>query len=129
MRVWLNRWTGVGHLGRDPEQIETHGKASLCVISLALHPPKSSRTLWLKVHVWGKTAEAAVKHLRRGDLIHVTGELRVKTWEPAPGKKRTAVEIHAVPGGIMYLNLQPKDGEERAREEETYGDDDPEDNG
>lgn len=53
-----------------------------------------AHTNWFGVEAWGAFADHVVASLRQGDLVIVTGKLRIEQWES--GEKRgTSVKIRA----------------------------------
>ena len=69
-------------------------------------------TSWYQVTIWRAKAEAAAERVRKGDLVMVTGDLRVKEFEGRDGTKGKSVEITADDIAIV---VQPERGARPAR--------------
>jgi len=54
---------------------------------------KMERTEWHKVVVFGKRAEIIGQYYHKGDLIHVSGELRTKKWTDKEGQDKYTTEV------------------------------------
>lgn len=51
-------------------------------------------TSWWSLTAFGRTAEAAVEQLHKGDLVLVTGKIKQREWEK-DGVKRTSADVVA----------------------------------
>ena len=101
----INRVELLGRVGNDPELRST--KNGVAVVQLRLATDRrsqnnESQTDWHTVVVWAKTAEAVANYVRRGDRVHVTGNLRQRTWQTDSGEPRSRVEVHA--GEVIFLD-------------------------
>jgi len=99
-----NVFTCTGRLGKDPEVRHLDGGKVVCNFSMAVSGFRDS-TLWLRVAVWGKAAEACGEFLHKGSRVCASGELSTREYE-SNGQKRTSVELDAR-GGVTFLD--PKD--------------------
>lgn len=113
----LNRWTGLGHLGKDPELKYTPQGVAVCKFSMACETSYKSGDEWKKqifwgdVIFWGNRAESVAKYLRKGSLVYVEGRLQTKSWDTAGGKQyRTEI----IGTEIRFLGIK---GKESANEE------------
>lgn len=111
----LNQVFLIGNLTRDVELRFTPNGAAVATIGLAVnHNYKDSSGEWKQepnfftVTAWGKTAENANEHLKKGSPILVEGRLRWRSWETDAGEKRSVVEV--VANRIQFLHSKPKDG-------------------
>ena len=57
-------------------------------------------TSWYRVTVWGKPGERLVEQVRKGALLVVTGDLRIREYETGVGKGKSA-EITATTVGVV----------------------------
>jgi single-strand DNA-binding protein len=96
----VNKIILVGNLGKSPELRHTPKGHTVTTLSVATnHQFKNAsgetkkETSWHKATVWGKTAEACVKYLAKGDRVCVEGELHMKDWKDKEGKARRTPEI------------------------------------
>ena len=58
-------------------------------------------TSWYDVVIFGKKAEDAADVVRKGSLLVVTGDLRIRDYEGRNGQKGRAVEIVADEVGVV----------------------------
>ena len=58
-------------------------------------------TSWYDVVIFGKRAEDAADVVRKGTLLVVTGDLRIRDYEARDGSKGRAVEIVADEVGVV----------------------------
>ncbi len=96
----LNLCTFIGNLGRDAELKYTPGGDAVATISIACSESwkdksgqKQERTEWVRVVLWGKTAEALAPYLTKGKQIYVAGKLTTRKWEDKSGNERYTTEI------------------------------------
>jgi single-strand DNA-binding protein len=78
-----NKVVLVGHLGADPRCVSTSTGRKVANFSIATNDfiksgdgEKIKRTDWHKVVVWGKTADACEKLLKKGSMVLVEGKIR-----------------------------------------------------
>lgn len=97
----MNRWVGIGNLGRDPEVRYTQGKQAVANFSIAINEKwtdkdgkKQERTEWVRIVVWGKLAELCGEYLAKGRQVGVEGRLQTREWEKE-GVKQYTTEIVA----------------------------------
>ena len=90
----VNRFIGVGRLGQEPTSGKTGEDKTWCNFSLAL-PWGKDQTVWMKVKVYGTVADACAKHLNKGSMVYVEGELNPEEWVDKAGLKRTDKTIFA----------------------------------
>lgn len=94
----MNVWSFTGNLGRDAEA--RHLKSGDCVLNLSVGVRAGfgdkQTTVWTKVTVWGKQAEALARlNIKKGLLVGVTGELSESTWTDKDGCERKSIEVRA----------------------------------
>ena len=98
----LNQWIGIGNLGRDAELRYTQGGTAVANFNMACTDTwydrdnqKQERTEWVRVVVWGKTAEALQEYLTKGKQVSVVGSLQTREWQDKDGNKRYTTEVKA----------------------------------
>jgi len=87
--------TIVTRLGRDPELRTTSAGKSVCTLSLPTDTGwgDNKKTTWWRATIWGKRAEAAAKHLRKGSWVCVQGKAGVEEWTSRENEKRSTPVI------------------------------------
>ncbi|CAB4127061.1 Ssb Single-stranded DNA-binding protein [uncultured Caudovirales phage] len=83
----VNKFIGIGNLGRDPEmRFMPDGKA-VCNFSIAIsekYKDKSGEakevTEWVNVAFFGKLAEIAGEYLKKGSKVYVEGKMKTEKY-------------------------------------------------
>ncbi len=103
----INQVNLLGRVGNEPELRST--KNGTAVVQLRLATDRYSKsnggqpeTDWHSVVVWGKTAEAVVRYVAKGDRVHVSGRLQQHSWQTDSGERRSKVEVHA--NEVIFLD-------------------------
>lgn len=98
----VNKWIGIGNLGRDCELRYTQGGAAVGTLSMACtetwndkQGQKQERTEWVRITLWGKIAETLAEYLTKGKQIYAEGKLQTRQWDDKDGNKRYTTEIRA----------------------------------
>ena len=98
----MNRFTGTGHLTKDPKFLETDSGRAICSLRIAVNTrQKDAQGNWgdkpnyFDVTVWGNQGESCAQYLSKGRPVGVDGRLDWREWEAQDGSKRQAVEIIA----------------------------------
>ena len=99
----VNKVILVGNLGKDPETRYAPSGDAICNITLATTDSwkdkqtgeKKEATEWHRVVFFGKLAEIAGQHLKKGSQIYVEGSLRTRKWQDQNGQDRYTTEIRA----------------------------------
>lgn len=85
----LNRWQGIGRLGKDPEVRSLDNGNTVASFSIAVTESYKDRTSgekketteWVNLVCWKGLADIAGKYLHKGDMIFCEGKLKTRTWE------------------------------------------------
>ncbi len=98
----------VGNLGRDPEMRYTPGGQAVTNLSVASNHVYTDstgnqvkQTVWFRVAVWGKQAEAVHQYLRKGRQVLVEGRLvaddngNPRIWNRQDGTPAASFEVNA----------------------------------
>lgn len=95
--------TIAGRLGRDPEQKTTNSGKSLTRFSVAVDTGwgDSKTTTWWAVTIFGKSGEAAARHLHKGAWVFVAGEPSVRTYQKRDGSQGFSADIVARDWGFV----------------------------
>lgn len=96
----VNKWIGIGNLGRDPEMRylpDGTAVASLAVACTDKFKDKSGQmveqTEWVRVGFFGKTAEVCGQYLKKGSQVYIEGSIRTRKWQDKDGQDRYTTEI------------------------------------
>ena len=97
----VNKWIGIGNLGRDPEVRYSSEGAAVCNISIACTSnwrdkntgERKEETEWVRIVFYNKLAEIAGEYLRKGRSVYVEGRLRTRKWQGQDGKDNYTTEV------------------------------------
>lgn len=87
----------MGRLAFDPKCSDTKSGKRMCSMSVPIDTGygENKSTLWYKVLVFGKQAEACEKYLHKGDTVLAMGELSADLYDGKDGQKKLALTIMA----------------------------------
>ena len=92
-----------GNVGADPEIKFLQSGQSVVNVSVAVTPSRKNLetqewidgdTMWFRVVAWGKEAEAVTENIRKGQRVHVNGQLTIKPYEATDGSTRLSHEVN-----------------------------------
>ncbi|WP_434513966.1 single-stranded DNA-binding protein [Dechloromonas sp. ARDL1] len=97
----VNKWIGIGNLGRDPETRYTASGEAICNFSIACTETwkdkqtgeRKEMTEWVRISAFGKLAEICSQYLKKGSQVYVEGSLRTRKWTDKDGQERYTTEI------------------------------------
>ena len=109
----VNKALIIGRLGNDPVVRQSGNGKYVCNFSVATSDKyttkageKKENTEWHNVVVWGPSAEACGKFLKKGRSVFVEGRMQHREYEK-DGVKRTTTEINA--SKVEFLDKAGKD--------------------
>ena len=92
----------LGNAGADAEMRFTPGGKEVTNFPIAVNRrwqetggEKREETVWFDVVTWGKLAEVVNHAVKKGDLVLVTGSIRVRTWIGEDKQNRFRIECQA----------------------------------
>lgn len=93
----LNHISIMGRMTKDPELRRTNSGTAVASFTLAVDRDfsKEKETDFIDCVAWGKTAEFASNHFRKGKMAIVAGRLQIRKWEDKNGNKRNTAEVVA----------------------------------
>ena len=112
----VNRAEVIGHLGNDPEVINS---ATTTLVRLRIattrrwtseNGTKHEETDWHNVSCFGQIGTNAAKYLRRGRYIRAIGRMRSSSYEKDGIKMRSFEIVATEPIGFMDSNPKRDDG-------------------
>ncbi len=118
----VNKWIGIGNLGKDPEtRFLPDGKA-VCNFSIACSESwkdkatgeKKETTEWVRITAFGRLAEICGAYLKKGSQVYVEGKLVTRKWQDKDGQDRYTTEIHI--HDLKMLGGRPDGGSSAPRE-------------
>ncbi len=108
-----NHATLAGFLTRDPVRRTTQEGNALTTFTVAVG--RGKEVLFMACAVFGKSAEASAKFLKKGDPVLVAGRLRENRWDQ-DGESRSRMELIAK--DVQFLKSSGKTEEESEDGEE-----------
>lgn len=99
----VNKFIGIGNLGRDPETRYMPNGEAVTNIAIACTDSwkdkstgeKKEITEWVRITFYRKLAEIAGQYLKKGSQIYVEGRLQTRKWTDKDGVERYTTEIIA----------------------------------
>lgn len=108
----LNRWDGIGNLGKDPETRYSTGvnQTAICRFSIAVDKGygENKKTVWVNIVTLGKLAENCQKFLSKGKKVYVSGELDIREYNKQDGSRGYITEVTAKT--VEFLSTQEQSG-------------------
>lgn len=86
----VNKWIGIGNLGRDPDVRHTQDGNKIVNLSVACSEnwkdrntgERRERTEWVRVVIFNdRLADVAEQYLRKGSKVYVEGALQTRKWQ------------------------------------------------
>ena len=103
--------TVTGNIGNDFGIFFTQSNKAYAKFSIANTPRikkdevwQDGVTTWFNCTVWGREAEVAVEHLRKGTRVIVTGRFAANAYTDKEGKERTSLDISVDSYGVIPRN-------------------------
>lgn len=81
-------------IGRLTKEIATNDDNSRASFTVAVNG-YGDHVDYINVVAWRKTAELAVKYLKKGDRVGIVGRITTRTYDTTNGEKRTVTEVTA----------------------------------
>ena len=95
----VNRWVGLGNIGKDPEIKSTSGGTLVANFSIATTDRRKDsagnwqdQTEWTSLVAYGRTAEIVRDYVKKGSKLYVEGKLQTRSWEK-DGQKRSTLKV------------------------------------
>ena len=100
MAFSVNECHIVGNLGADPTDKNTKAGVAVSNISVALNDQWKDQAgvlheevTWMRVVLWRGLAEVAVKYLKKGSKVYVSGRISNRKWTDDKGVERIVTEL------------------------------------
>lgn len=98
----VNKCIFIGNLGRDPEIRYMPGGDAVANFSIVCTDTfkdkggeKQERTEWVRIVMFGKLAEIAGEHLKKGSSVYIEGRMQTRKWQNKEGVDQYTTEIFA----------------------------------
>jgi single-strand DNA-binding protein len=121
MAASLNKVQLIGRLGKDPEAHDFEGGGRVVNFTLATSEnwkdkdtgEARERTQWHQIAVFNEAlGEITLRHLKKGSLVYLEGQLETRKWRAGDGSDRYSTEVVLRPyrGEITMLDPPPRSG-------------------
>lgn len=121
-----------GHLGRMPELRYSPQGTVFCNFSVAVNDigkdkegNKIEEVTWYNVSCMGKKAEAAVKHLKKGDPVFISGKQKIRKYQGQNGLE-VSIDVFAMDVQFLGAKTSENSSHSDSHDEEDNTDFDPE---
>ena len=92
----MNRWTGTGHLTKDPKFLETESGTAICTLRIAVkRAGKQGHDGYFDVKCFDAQASACAQYLKAGREIAVDGRLLFDEFQTQEGSYASRIYIVA----------------------------------
>lgn len=117
----VNKWIGIGRIGRDPEiRYSSEGNA-VCNVSVACSNSWKDKNTgerkedveWVRVVFYNRLAEIAGEYLKKGRPVYIEGRLKTRKWQNKEGVDQYTTEVIA---DLMQMLSGRDDGDSGTRE-------------
>ena len=88
----MNRWIGTGRITRDIELLYSTSGSAYLRNSIAVDR-RGEGTDFFNITVFGKTAEAFDKYLKKGSKVVIEGHLQSDSYKDKDGNNKNSVSI------------------------------------
>ena len=121
----INKFIGIGNLGKDPETRYIQDGKAVTNISIATSESwtdkqtgeKKESTDWHRIVFFGRLAEIAGEYLKKGSKVYIEGKLKTRKWQDNTGADRYTTEI--VANELQMLDSRQEKTEPAAPERPT----------
>lgn len=111
----MNRWTGTGHLTKDPKFLETEGGTAICTLRIAVkRAGKQGHDGYFDVKCFDAQANACAQYLKAGREIAVDGRLLFDEFQTQDGQY--ASRVYIVAERVEFLASRKSSGGEASDE-------------
>ena len=97
----LNKWIGLGNVGRDPD-LRMTGSIQVANFGLAVTDKYKNKdgvyqekTEWVNISAFGKLAEIVDKYVTKGAMVYVEGKLKIDKYTDKNGNEKISPKIVA----------------------------------
>ena len=99
----MNRWTGTGHLTKDPKLLETDGGTTICTLRIAVkRAGKQGKDGYFDVKCFDGQAHACADYLRAGREVAIDGRLHFEEFQTED--RGYASRVYVIAERVEFLN-------------------------
>ena len=99
----MNRWTGTGHLTKDPKLLETDGGTAICTLRVAVRRAgKQGKDGYFDVKCFDGQPHACADYLKAGREVAIDGRLQVEEFQSED--RGYASRVYVIAERVEFLN-------------------------
>ena len=99
----MNRWTGTGHLTKDPKLLESDGGTAICTLRVAVRRAgKQGKDGYFDVKCFDGQAHACADYLKAGREVAIDGRLQVEEFQSED--RGYASRVYVIAERVEFLN-------------------------
>ena len=99
----MNRWTGTGHLTKDPKLLETDGGTAICTLRVAVRRAgKQGQDGYFDVKCFDGQAHACADYLKAGREVAIDGRLHFEEFQTQD--RGYASRVYVIAERVEFLN-------------------------
>jgi single-strand DNA-binding protein len=99
----MNRWTGTGHLTKDPKLLETEGGTAICTLRVAVkRAGKQGKDGFFDVKCFDGQAHACADYLKAGREVAIDGRLHFEEFQTQD--RGYASRVYVIAERVEFLN-------------------------
>src|SRR5215213_6036980 len=108
----MNRWTGTGHLTKDPKFLETESGTAICTLRLAVkRAGKQGQDGYFDVKCFEAQASACAQYLKAGREVAIDGRLLFEEYRTQDGSYASRVYVIAERVEFLASRKSSSDGQ------------------
>lgn len=127
----VNKFIGIGNLGRDPEMRFMPNGNAVCNFSIAISEKYKDKTSgdwkevteWINVAMFGKLAEIAGEYLKKGSKLYVEGKLKTEKYTDKSGVEKYSTKVVAEKMEMLNTRTEGAAAPSKPLEPESFDDD------
>jgi single-strand DNA-binding protein len=99
----MNRWTGTGHLTKDPKLLESDGGTAICTLRIAVkRAGKQGKDGYFDVKCFDGQAHACADYLKAGREVAIDGRLHFEEFQTED--RGYASRVYVIAERVEFLN-------------------------
>lgn len=127
----VNKFIGIGNLGRDPEMRFMPNGNAVCNFSIAISEKYKDKTSgdwkeiteWVNIVMFGKLAEIAGEYLKKGSKVYVEGKLKTEKYTDKNGVEKFSTKVVAEKMDMLNSRTEGAAPAKAAPEPEPFNED------
>jgi single-strand DNA-binding protein len=94
----MNNCIFAGRCGQDAELRTTPEGKAVAQFSIAVDTGKTKQgekrpPLWVRASIWERRAESLAPHIKKGNVVIVSGPVRLEEWKDKDGEHRSQIAV------------------------------------